>query len=229
MLIKIIGTSHIAKQSIKEISEAISQFQPQIVAVELDGDRAAVLLHGQKSKISLTEVLGIGVKGYLFAKIGQLVQQKLGRVVGVAPGADMKAALEIARDCQLQVALIDQPIRLTLKNFSKQLSWKERFRFVGDIFRGIVNPKKQWQQLGLQGFDLHQVPSKELIEKMIASLKSRYPSVYKSLLEDRNRYMTKELVKLVKKNPEKRILAVVGAGHKQGMEQQLNRFDWLQN
>jgi len=225
MNLKIIGTSHIAKQSVNEIKKAIVDENPDVIALELDIERAAALLHERKSKLNIASILQIGVKGYVFAKIGQYVQQKLGHKVGVAPGADMKTALELARKRKKDVAFIDQPIKITLKKFSKELSWKERGRFVADIFKGIFSPKKQMKELGLDSLDLTKVPTGDIIEKMVGQLKGRYPSVYKTLVEDRNKYMVKKLIKLMRKHPEKKILAVVGAGHKEGMEKLLLKID----
>jgi pheromone shutdown-related protein TraB len=225
MNIHIIGTSHIAKQSVDEIEKAIDQDKPDIIAVELDIGRAQALMQNQKSKTPLSEIFNIGVKGFLFVKIGQFVQQKLGKMVGMTPGSDMKAALVTAKKNNLKIALIDQPIKITLHNFSKTLTWKERFRFIADIFKGIIMPKKQVEELGLENFNLSTVPKEDIIEKMIEKLKDRYPSVYKSLVSDRNRYMVRKLVKLSKDNPDKKILAVVGAGHKKGMEELFNKFD----
>jgi pheromone shutdown-related protein TraB len=225
MNLKIIGTSHIAKQSVNEIKDAIESYQPDIVAVELDINRAKALLDGQKSKVTISEILKIGVKGYLFAKIGQFVQQKLGKMVGMAPGSDMKTAILEAKRNKIKVSLIDQPIRITLKKFSKNLTWKERFRFVWDIIKGLIMPKKQMAQFGLNNFNLSTVPKAKLIEKMMESLQGRYPSIYQSLVEDRNKYMVKKLVKLLQTEPKSKILAVVGAGHKKGMEELLLKID----
>jgi len=118
--------------------------------------------------------------------------------------------------------------RLFLRlNFSRNLTWKEKGRFVGDLIKSLVMPKKQLEQFSLENFDLRKVPRAELIETMMNSLKQRYPSIYKSLVEDRNRYMVRKLVGLAKENPEAKILAVVGAGHKKGMEELFNQFDVL--
>jgi len=222
--IKIIGTSHIAEQSVKEIEETIARENPEVVAIELDSDRAQALLANQKSRVSLTEIFQIGARGYLFAKIGQYVQQKLGKMVGMAPGADMKAAITAARRNNIKVALIDQPIKVTLKNFSKALTWKERWRFFADIIKGIIQPRRQMQELGLKEFNLHSVPKTELIEKMIQKLEERYPSVYKTLVMDRNRYMARKLIKLSRIHSGQ-IIAVVGAGHKKGMEELLSKLE----
>ena len=225
MNIQIIGTSHIAAQSINEIKTAVKTDKPDIIAVELDFQRASALMAEQKNKVKLSDILKIGVKSYLFVKIGQYVQQKLGQMVGVSPGSEMKTALELARKEKLEIALIDQPIQTTLKNFSKELTWKEKFRFIGDIFKGLFFKKKQMKELGLEDFDLSKVPPEEVIEKMMTTLKKRYPNVYKTLVADRNRYMVKKLVKLLRTNPQKKILVIVGAGHKQGMEELLLKVD----
>lgn len=229
MNLTIIGTSHIAKQSVNEIKKAIEDTKPNIVAVELDFNRAVALMQKQKSKISLTDILQIGIKGYIFVKIGQIVQQKLGKMVGVSPGSEMKTAMELAKKYDLEVSFIDQPIQITLKKFSKTLTWKEKFRFVGDIIKGLLFPKRQIKELGLDQFDLTKVPESDVIEKMMEQTKGRYPSVYKTLVDDRNKYMVRSLVKLMRKNPEKKILAVVGAGHKKGMEELLLRVEVMKS
>jgi pheromone shutdown-related protein TraB len=223
--VKIIGTSHIAKQSVDEIKKAINEWKPDIVAVELDLQRAAALMSEEKSKVTLGMILQIGIKGYVFAKVGQFVQQKLGKMVGVSPGSEMKAALMLARKEKLEAAFIDQPIQITLKRFSKYLTWKEKFRFVYDMLKGLLFPKKQIKALGLDQFDLTKVPGKEVIKKMMNMMKKTYPNVYRALVSDRNKYMVKNIVKILRKNPGKRILVVVGAGHQEGMEKLLLRVE----
>ncbi|MDO8656596.1 MAG: TraB/GumN family protein [Nanoarchaeota archaeon] len=225
MEIKIVGTSHIAAQSIKEIKSAFSSFKPEIIAVELDIQRAGALMSGEKRSLSFTAITVLGVKGFLFAKIGQYIQQKLGKSVGIIPGSDMKTALELAKEHKLQVAFIDQPLQVTLQNFSKQLTWREKGRFVADIIKGLLFPKKQMREMGLDTLDLRKVPEKEFISTMMKTLQKRYPNVYKTLVEDRNKYMVKKLVQLFRSHPEKRILVVVGAGHKEGMEELLLKVD----
>jgi len=223
--LKIIGTSHIAKQSIEEIKKAVEEFQPQIIAVELDAQRAAALLQEQKTKTSVKDILKIGVKGYAFVRIGHYIQQKLGKTVGVSPGSEMKTALEIAHKNNLQVALIDQPINVTLKNFSKELTWKEKWRFFSDIVKGLFFPKRQIKNYGMEGFDLHSVPEQQVILKIINQMKKQYPSIYKTIIADRDKFMVKQLVKIMREYPEKKILAVVGAGHQEGMTKLLLKVD----
>jgi len=223
--LKIIGTSHIAKQSIEEIKKAVEEFQPEIMAVELDLQRARALMQQQKNKISFRDMAKIGVKGYAFVVIGQYIQQKLGKIVGVAPGSEMKTALEIANTKKLQVAFIDQPINITLKNFSRELTWKEKGRFGLDILKGLLFPRRQMKNYGIEEFDLHKVPEQQVIAKIISQMRKQYPSIYKTIIADRDKYMVKQLVKIMRAHPEKKIMAVVGAGHREGMEKLLLKID----
>lgn len=205
----IIGTSHIAKQSIKEIKQAFNDLKPDILAVELDKRRVYALLSEKQGKLSLYDIRRIGFKGFIFALLGSWISKKLGKIVGVKPGSEMKTALGLAKENQAKVALIDQPIEVTLKRFSTTFSWKEKWNFIVDIVMGIFLRKKD----PLLNFDLNKVPEKKIVRMMIARVKERYPNIYKVLIEERNYFMARKLKKLIAEHPAKKILAVVGAGH----------------
>src|SRR3989344_7608224 len=93
----IIGTSHIARQSLEEVEMAIEQGKPDIVALELDRKRLYALMNKQNSKISLYDIRRVGLKGFIFSLIGAWAEKKLGKMVGVAPGSEMKKAIMLAQ------------------------------------------------------------------------------------------------------------------------------------
>ena len=165
MAIIVIGTSHISRQSIEEIKRAIEKHQPDYVAVELDIKRLHALVSRQKPSVSFRDVFRVGLKGFLFALLGSYIQKKLGKLVGTAPGSDMLEAVKLAKKHNIKLALIDQDIEITLRRFSQTLSWKERFRFAGDIIKGMVFQKAELRRYGLDKFDLTKVPPEQLIKK----------------------------------------------------------------
>jgi pheromone shutdown-related protein TraB len=202
----IIGTSHIAKQSVKDIEEAFEKHKPTIVGVELDKARLYGLLHDAKPSRSITNIRHFGVKGYLFALIGGFIQDKLGEIVGVKPGSDMLMAVQLAQKNQAKIALLDQDIQITLKKFSKRFSWKERWCLFVDIMCAPFSREKI-------KIDLSKVPSSELIKTLMEKMKYRYPNIYYTLVQERNEIMACKLAAIMKNHPEERILAVIGAGH----------------
>lgn len=201
----IIGTSHIAKQSINQVEEAIESQKPEIVGVELDQQRLYALLHKGKRSINLKDVFRVGLKGFIFSLIGAWAEKKLGKMVGIKPGAEMLTAVKLAKKHKIQLALIDQNIEITLKRLSQEITWKEKFNFLADIVKAVIFRKKEVD------FDLTKVPGEKIIKKLITKLKKRYPSIYKVLIKERNKIIAKNLFHLIQSN--KKTLAIIGAGH----------------
>ena len=205
--VAVIGTSHIARASIAEIERGFRKHDPDIIAVELDRNRLHALLENRKPNYSPSLIPKIGLKGYLFALIGGLIQQKLGSVVGIKPGSDMLRAVELARDNKRRIALIDRDVRITLARLSKAIGWKERLNFIWDIITAPFQKKMK--------INLSEVPGKEFIKKALTLLKKRYPGLYKVLVDERNKIMALKLRTLIENYPDKKILVVIGAGHEE--------------
>ena len=201
-----LGTSHIAKQSMNEVKKYIEAEKPDIIALELDRKRLPALMQKQR-KIELRMIRRIGIKGFLFSLFGAWAEKKLGKLVGVAPGSEMRLAVKLANKNKLKIALIDQDIEITLRRLSKELSWKEKWNFISDIFKSVFSGKKEID------FDLRTVPEKKVINKLVGKLKERYPNVHKVLIEERNSVIAYNLKKLMESAPDKKILVVLGAGH----------------
>ncbi len=203
----LIGSSHIAKESIDEVRNTINKEKPDIIALELDNKRLYSLLHKQKEKISIYNIFRVGVKGFFFSLLGAWAEKKLGQIVGVSPGSEMLEAVKLARKNKIKLALIDQDIEVTLRNFSKAITWREKLNFVVDVFKAVILKERKIE------FDLTKVPDERVIKKLIKEVKDRYPNVYKILVKQRNYIMAHNLFNLLEKNKDKKVLAIVGAGH----------------
>jgi len=213
----IVGTSHIAKESVDEVARTIEEIKPNIIALELDRGRLHHLLHPGKRKLSFRDIRHVGVKGWLFAQFGAWAEKKLGQHVGVSPGQEMLTAVRIARQKKIPIALVDQEISITLRRFSQTLTWRERWRFFVDIITGVFKRKEF-------DFDLRTVPSEKVIAKLIGRVKRRYPNVYKVLVSERNDVMARNIAVLMKLNPGKNVMAVMGAGHEDEMEALVKKY-----
>ena len=215
--ILIIGTSHIAQQSINEVEDIITKELPDVVALELDPARFHALLNKDKSKrIRLRDMRHIGVKAWAFARIGEYAERTLGERVGVTPGSEMVAAAATAKKHNLSIALIDQSLDVTLKRLSKGITWKEKFRFAGELISAPFSKKKV-------KFNLTQVPKQEMISEMVGHVKKKYPNVYRVLVHERNIYMAKHLFTLMQHH--EKIIAVVGAGHEKEMIEEIKKLE----
>lgn len=219
----LIGTSHIAKQSLDEVKKTIEEEKPYIIALELDKKRLYALMSTKKEKIRFYNIFRIGLKGFLFSLIGAWAEKKLGEYVGVTPGSEMKRAVKLAKKYNIKLALIDQDIEITLKRLSQAITWKEKWNFIVDIFKAVVLKKKEIE------FDLTKVPDKKLIVKLINKVKKRYPNIYNVLIKERNEVMAKRLTRILKEKQDEKILAIVGAGHEEEIisliKKRINKID----
>lgn len=203
----IIGTSHIAPESLKKVERTIREEQPGIIAVELDKKRLAAFLHKGKHKPRYSDIKRVGFKGWLFSLIGAWVEKQLGKKVGVSPGSEMLKAIRLAQEHSSKVALIDQDIEVTLRRFSETLSWKERWQLLWDLLKSIITRKPEIE------FELTKVPSQKVIAQLMKKVKKHYPNIYKVLVTERNEAMGKNLARMMLHFPNTTIVAVVGAGH----------------
>lgn len=216
-MIKIIGTSHIAKQSTREIKENIQKYKPDIVAVELDIARLQALFK-KEQKIKWKDIWRLGFFGFMFARLGAWLQKSLGKRVGIMPGSDMKLAVTEAKRIEAKIYLIDRPLQVTLHRLSTKMSIWEKLGLVGHILFGWADPENKKL---LKQINLTKVPSEKLIEKMVRGLKEKFPMMHKVLIEERNEYMSKQLLKIKEHFPKDKILAVVGAGHERALKEML--------
>ena len=218
MEVKIIGTSHISKDSVTEIKKTIGEFEPDIVCVELDVNRYKSLFQKRRGKFKLSHIGRLGLFGFLFYLLGSISQKVLGRRAGSKPGIDMRSAIVEAKKVGAKVALIDQDISITLRNLSKRVPFPEKMKlFAYVLFGGFVSKKRI-------KFNLKSVPKDSVVKTLVREMKHKFPSFYKVLVADRDRYMQKQVGAIVKKFPESKILVIVGAGHKSSLKKFVSKL-----
>ncbi len=203
----IIGTSHIAIESVKEVRSQILKYRPKVIALELDKSRLYALLNPGKKKLRLSDINKMGLKGFLFNLFGAWAEKRLGKMVATPPGSEMKAAVEAAGETNALIALIDQDITITLKRLSKSITLREKLRVLKEVVKGVILRKSDI------AIDLTKVPEEKIIHSLTQRVKKEYPSIYKVLIEERNLVMAKALYKIMNQYKEDTILAIVGAGH----------------
>jgi len=102
----VLGTSHIAKQSVIEVKKKIKEIKPDIIALELDKDRFLALTSKNKEK-SFRKYKNLSFQSILFNFIGSYIEKKLSKNTGFLPGSEMKTAINLARRQNIEIELID--------------------------------------------------------------------------------------------------------------------------
>ena len=212
--IVLVGTAHISQASIDQVKKAIEEEKPDCVGVELDAQRFEQLQQGSRwREMDLVKVIREG-KGYLFLLNILLanIQRQLGDQVGVKPGEEMLAAVNAAREKNIPVALLDRDVRITLKRAMARMSALEKFKLLYAVLLAL--------------FEMHEPLTKEKVEELkqqdtlnalLKELGREAPGVKQVLVDERDQFIAN---KILAANG-KKIVAVVGAGHIEGIQKHL--------
>lgn len=208
MTIYLIGTSHIAGESLLKVKETIIEKNPDCVAVELDMNRYMALITKEKGKVKLPLLQRL-----IFSAL-RYMQNQLSKETNILPGQEMLLATETATQVNAKVAFIDQDINITLRRLMKALGIFGQIKLLSYMVIGFVGIPIKGLSL-MKDIDLNKVPEDDFIEYAMGELKKQFPQMYEVLVEERNRVMADNLMKLGQ-NFES-IVAVMGAGHVKGV------------
>jgi pheromone shutdown-related protein TraB len=214
--IVLVGTAHVSERSVEEVREAILHHRPDIVAVELDPARYKVLTGKREWRdLPITRLLQ-GTNPYFFIAQAFLsaMQRRLGMQQGVEPGAEMLAAIETAADEDLLVALADRDIGITLKRAWKRMSLREKLRLFWHLLEAITGVYEE----EAEEIDIEELMREDMIHLLLEELSELVPSVAAVLIDERDAFIAK---KILQASEDGKVLAVVGAGHIQGIERLL--------
>lgn len=210
----IVGTAHVSKKSIEEVSEVIETEKPDAVAVELCPKRYRALVQGVRDEIHITDVIK---KGNVFLLLFQLIlsyfQRKVGEEYGVKPGAEMLAAIEKARDTGADVLLIDRDIGITFSRFWQSLSFFEKLKLIWHLVKSTFSGEE---------IDVDEMLEEDVLEMLVREFRSITPNAARVLIDERDTYMAANLLNALSRYD--KIVAVVGAGHRKGIERALSRL-----
>lgn len=208
------GTAHVSEKSINEVNRIIEETRPDIVAVELCPGRYQALMGEAVQEIAIKDILKSGkLYFYLAQWLLAYVQKKIGANVGVEPGAEMMSAIEKAREIDADVALVDRDIQVTLQRFWSQMKLREKLRMFTAIVSAIGSVGDEMD------VDLDTITDEDIVSQLIDELRSFSPRAAHVLVDERDAYIANNLLNMP---PDKRIVAVVGAGHRKGVQKYLD-------
>ncbi|MFC7141229.1 TraB/GumN family protein [Halosimplex aquaticum] len=148
--VHVLGTAHVSQQSVEDVETTIAERKPDVVAVELDEGRYRQLKGEAPEDIDPGDMLrGNTVFQFLAYWMLSYVQTRLGKKLGVDPGADMMAAIDSAEEHGLGVALVDRDIQMTVQRFWARLSPLRKLSMLGTLTLAIGSPIAVGTGLGL--------------------------------------------------------------------------------
>jgi len=203
-MITLIGTGHVFKLS-SQLLNIFDSINPDVLCVELDNQRYQSLMMKQHDPEQYKQA----AKNlpYIYRRLAGF-QEEMAKRYGVQPGDEMLTTINYAHTHQIPLVCIDMNAQNMFKKMIKDLSLSEKTRFFLSGIGSIFVPKKNIDK------EVKNITNN--VESYLSIIGKKFPTIKKVLIDDRNTYMTNNLLKLHQNYDN--IIAILGDGHIKGIE-----------
>ena len=224
--VHLLGTAHTSWDSARDAVTLVRAIQPDVVFLELCERRRRMLEPRDDipdeppsfDQMTAAWRRGEPLWGIMYAWVLATAAKEL----SVPPGAEFRAAASAAAEipgCEL--VLGDRNVRTTLRRTWHALGTWERVRFVwGMLVSGFNMPSGDELKALIES-----MKDGDALTEAVKQLGKEFPSLLAPLIHERDAYMVAKLRDVAHRNgissarPCRKIVAVVGAGHCEGMEE----------
>ena len=205
----LVGTAHVSRSSVQEVQRVIEHLRPDTVCVELCKARYETLTDPTRwRKLNIFEVILQRKIPFLVANLAlQTFQRRIGEKLGVRPGEEMLAAVRAAKRVGAELVLADRDVQATLRRTWANMSPVNKAKLVA----GLLGTATDRQEIDAE--QVEALKDRDHISDLLKELAVAMPEVKEPLIDERDRY----LMSAVEDAPGKTVVAVVGAGHVEGM------------
>ncbi len=218
--IYLLGTAHVLDKSKEEVEKYIVEIDPDTVCIELCEARYNSLKDENRWKdLDIVKVIKEGKAFLLLANmILSSFQKRIGKNLQAKPGLEMIEAVKLATEKDKNIVLVDRDVNITLKRAWTLSNFSEKMKIIEVLLESIFSNEKiekdEIESLMKDG---------DMITEMMNELSNKLPKVKEVLIDERDYYIANKIY-----NSEgKKILAVVGKGHINGIVKYLEekRFE----
>ncbi len=213
--IYLLGTAHVSQKSVTEVQELIEAVQPDTVCVELCPSRyKAIVQRDLWQKMDLFKVIKENKALFLLVQLFMTIfYRKIGKKLGVQPGAEMAEGIKQAEKYQAELVLADRDVNITLKRVWGYLSWWQKLKMLLQLIASLFVHNKIDEET------IEDLKNKDQLEVAMETVAKSFPEIKKRLIDERDIYLAQK----IREAPGQKIVAIAGAGHIEGIKQMIKQ------
>lgn len=211
--VTLLGTAHVSRISANKVRELLVSNAYDAVAVELCPSRYNALVDPDAlARMDLFKVIRRRKLAMVAASLAlSAYQRRLAEQLGLEPGAEMRAAVETARERGLPVLLVDREIGVTLRRIYRGVPWWKRLSLLSGILASIVSREQ------ISEAQIERLKEGDVLETTFSEFATEERELYGPLIGERDRYMAARLRQGLRNGDYCHVLTVIGAGHLKGV------------
>jgi len=212
--VTLIGTAHISKKSVELVEEMVRTGDHDCIAVELCRPRYDSLINktGWKN-LDIYRIFREKKATLLLVNLALTAfQKRLAEKFGVEVGMEMQRAIELAREHDVRLELIDRDISTTLHRLLNKVSFWQKLKLFAGLIAGIFVDEEITED------QIEDLKRGDLLHAVVEEFGEKLPAIKEVLIDERDQYMAGQLARIAAADDApKHIVAMVGAGHLRGM------------
>ena len=210
----LLGTAHVSEESADLVADVIIDERPDTVCVELCESRYQAMT--QENRWKDTDLIKVIKEKKAFLLLSNLMlaafQKKIGKKLGIKPGAEMLRAVKTAESVDAKIHLADRDIRTTLSRAWRLMGLWTKIKLLTQLITSFGEVDS------IEKADIEKMKEKDVLETLLAEIGDLLPELRRVLIDERDQYLAAK----IRTAPGEKIVAVVGAGHVPGIQKQWN-------
>ena len=206
----LVGTAHVSRESAQQVSHTIQQEKPDTVCVELCQSRYQSIR--QKERWQETDIIKVIKEKKSFLLLSNLLlasfQKRIAKKFDINPGAEMIKAIETAEEVGAEIHLADRDIRSTLSRTWRAMGLWSKIKLMFQLILSLGEVEDIKEE------DIEKMKQEDVLESLLTEVGKSLPVLKDILIDERDQYLADK----IRNAPGKKIVAVVGAGHVQGIK-----------
>lgn len=208
----LIPTAHVSQESVNLVRETIKEENPDSICIELDDQRYKNLKNPEAWKN--TNIIDIIKEKKVTLLIANLIlssyQKNIAKKLKTKPGQEMMEGMKTSEEMGINLVLADRSIQTTFMRIWRKMGFFEKIKLFFSLM-SIDDDEDVSEE------DLQRLIERDNLELAIEDMGKDYPQIAATLLHERDKYLAYN----IKNAPGKKVVAILGAAHTPGVEEEV--------
>ena len=213
--VHLVGTAHVSQESVEDVRRTVESVRPDAIAVELCPARHKALTDSDAwRKMDIFKIVKVKKAILLLTQLAlSSFYRRIGEKLGIQPGAEMLEGVRLAEQTGARLVLADRDIQITFKRVWGYLGFWNKCKLLAHLIAAVF----ETEQLDTEAIE--QLKVQDQLEGIMAEFAVKFPRIKERLIDERDIYLAQR----IRQAHGETIVAVVGAGHVEGISRHIHQ------
>ncbi|WP_411821435.1 TraB/GumN family protein [Leptospira sp. 'Mane'] len=219
--VHILGTAHVSEVSVKTVENLIAKVKPDSICVELCESRMKSV--EDPDYLKKLDIFKVFKERKMWLLMSSLILSSFQKKMGgdVKPGDEMRKAIELGRKTDITVTPVDREIQTTLKRSWGNVSFFSKMYLLSALITSLFVREEVTTE------KIEEMKGDDILKDLFSQIPKRYESVKHVIIDERDIYLAEKIRRAATVPGVKKVVAVVGAGHLQGILNHIHKVNDL--